>query len=80
MRLYIHCYVPKFWQNKKGNEASLVCVLSRARHLATPWTVATRLLSPWDYSGKNSGADCYLLLQGIFLTQGLNSHRQILYH
>ena len=31
-----------------------------------------RLLRPWDYPGKNTGAGCHVLLQGIFLTQGLN--------
>ena len=39
---------------------------------ATPWTVATRLLCPWDLPGKNTGVGCYFLLQGIFLTQGSN--------
>ena len=28
---------------------------------------------PWDSPGKNTGAVCHALLQGIFLTQGLNS-------
>ena len=32
----------------------------------------TRLLCPWDFPGKNTGVDCNFLLQGIFLTQGLN--------
>ena len=31
----------------------------------------TRLLGPWDFSGKNTGVGCHALLQGIFLTQGL---------
>ena len=31
-----------------------------------------RLLCPWNFSGKNTRAGCYFLLQGIFLTQGLN--------
>ena len=43
-----------------------------------------RLLCPWDSPGKNTGAGCHALLQGIFLTQGSNSGllhcRQILYH
>ena len=42
-----------------------------------------RLLS-WDSPGKNTGVGCHSLLQGIFLTQGLNPRlldcRQILYH
>ena len=32
----------------------------------------TRLLCLWDSSGKNIGVGCHVLLQGIFLTQGLN--------
>ena len=40
-----------------------VKLLSHVRLFATPWTVAcTRLLHPWDF----------LLLQGIFPTQGSN--------
>ena len=34
------------------------------------WTVAARLLCPWDFPGKNTGVGCHVLLQGIFLTQG----------
>ena len=32
----------------------------------------TRLLCSWDFPGKNTGVGCHFLLQGIFLTQGLN--------
>ena len=32
--------------------------------LQTPWTVATRLLCPWDSPGKNTGLGSYFLLQG----------------
>ena len=43
-----------------------------------------RLLCPWKSAGKNTGVGCHALLQGIFLTQGLNPSllhcRQILYH
>ena len=43
----------------------------------------TRLLCPWDSLGENTGVGCHALLQGIFLTQGLNlgllDCRQILY-
>ena len=47
--------------------------LSRVRLFATPWTVAcTRLLYPWDFLGKRTGVGYHFLLQGIFLTQGLN--------
>ena len=43
----------------------------------------TRVLCPWDFPGKNTGEGRQALLQGIFLTQGLNLDllhcRQILY-
>ena len=29
----------------------------------------TRLLSPWDFLGENTGASCHFLLQGIFPTK-----------
>ena len=52
---------------------------------ASPRTVAARLLRPWDSPGKNTGAGYHALLQGIFVTQGLNSclsciGRRVLYH
>ena len=31
-----------------------------------------QLLCPWDSPGKNTGVGCCALLQGIFLTWGLN--------
>ena len=34
----------------------------------------TKLLCPWDSSGKNTGVGCHFLLQGIFPTQGSNLH------
>ena len=33
---------------------------------------AVRLLSPWNFPGKNTGAGCHFLLQGIIPTQGSN--------
>ena len=62
----------------------LVCVVvSESLWLHGLWP--TRILSPWDFPGKSTGMGCNFLLQGIFLTQGLNPlllclHcRQILY-
>ena len=40
----------------------------------------TRLLCPWDFPGKNTGVGCHFLLQGIFPTQGSNSHLLCLLH
>ena len=31
----------------------------------------TRLLSPCDFPGKDTGVVCHFLLQGVFLTQGI---------
>ena len=43
---------------------------------ATPCTVA----HPWDFPGNNTRMDCHFLLQGIFPTQGSNSHLPRLLH
>ena len=55
--------------------------LGRVRLFATPWTVASK--APGDSPGKNTGAGCHALLQGIFPTQeskpGLLHCGQILY-
>ena len=40
----------------------------------------TSLPCPWDYPSKNTGVDCYFLLQGIFETQGLNLHLLCVLH
>ena len=56
--------------------------LSCIQLFETSWTA--RLLCPWNSPGKNTGVGSHSLLQGIFLTQGLNLSllhcRQILYH
>ena len=59
---------------------------SRVRLFVTLWTVATRLLCPWESPG-NTGVGCHALLQAIFPTQGSNPWllqrlpcRWILYH
>ena len=43
-----------------------------------------RFLCPWKSAGKDTGVGCDSLLQGVFLTQGLNPGqlhcRQSLYH
>ena len=61
-----------------------VCyLLCRVQLFATLWTVAHRLLCPWNSPGKNTGVSSHSLLQRIFLTQGLNPGllhcRQIVY-
>ena len=49
----------------------VVCLVIKSC-LTLLWTHG--LLCPCDFPGKNTGADCHFLLQGIFLTQGLNLH------
>ena len=39
---------------------------------ATLWTVARQAPLSMGFSTKNTGVGCRFLLQGIFLTQGLN--------
>ena len=57
---YCRCLVAKL---------CLSCVMTLLRaHGQQP----ARLLSPWDFPGKNTGVGCHFLLQGIFPTQGLN--------
>ena len=41
-------------------------MVSRVQLFVAPWTVATRLLCPWNFPGKNTGAGCHFLFQGIF--------------
>ena len=60
-----------------------VCMLScfsRVRLLETLWTVASRLLRPWGFSGKDTGVGCHFLLQRIFPIQGSNPHLLCLLH
>ena len=56
---------------------------SHVRIFVTPELQPTRLLSPWNFPGKNIGMGCHLHLQGIFSTQRLNLGllhcRQIIY-
>ena len=64
---------------------SVTSVMSNSLRPFRLWPA--KLLCPWDSPGKNTVVGCHALLQGIFMTQGLNPHllqllhsRQILYH
>ena len=75
------------WYVQESSARSLRCLCALVTQscptLCDPWTVATRLLCPWDSPGKSTGVGCHSLLQGIFPSQGSNlglPHcRQILY-
>ena len=41
--------------------------------LRPPWTVACQASRSVEFPGKNTEVGCHFFLQGIFLTQGLNS-------
>ena len=67
----------------------VMCVLGVSRSIVSgslrPHRLQpTRLLSPWNSPGKNTGVDCHSLLQRNFPPQGLSPgllhRRQILYH
>ena len=70
------------------NVCMCVCVCGNSSvvsdSLGPQWTVAPRLLCPWNSLSENTGVGCYALLQGIFPTQGSNPgllhYRQILHH
>ena len=43
----------------------------------TPWTLwPTRVLSPWDFPGKNTGVGCHFLLQ-LWIKLLINIHNQV---
>ena len=54
------------------NSLKMLSCFSCVWLFVTPWTVACRLLCPWDSPSKNTGVSCHAFLQGIFPTQGWN--------
>ena len=56
-----------------------VCLLIQSRPiLHNPLDCSPPGSSLWDFPDKNIGVGCHFLLQGIFLTQGLNSPSPVL--
>ena len=47
-------------------------LLSHVRLCTTLWTVAHQAPLSMGFSRQDSGVGCHFVLQGIFLTQGLN--------
>ena len=45
-------------------------LLSCMRLFATQWTVACRLLCPWDSPGNNTGVRCHALLTPLWWLKG----------
>ena len=69
---------------RASESESVSCSVVSSNSLQPHGLEAVRLLCPRDSPGKNTGVGSHSLLQGIFLTQGLNLGllhcRQILYH
>ena len=68
------------WSSQDPHSKLRVHLCSVLTDSATPWTVATRLLYPQNFPGKNTELGCHFLLQGIFPTQGSNPHPLCLLH
>ena len=56
------------------HEHCMLSHFSRVQLCATPWTAACQAPRSMDPPGKNTGLARCFLLQGIFPTQGSNSH------
>ena len=62
-------------RQKRDIEVLLLLLFSHqvvSKSFATPWTVAHQAPLSMQFLRQEYGVGCYLLLQGIFLTQGLN--------
>ena len=73
----------EWYSSQKVNGPLSTCLLSRSvlsDFLQPHELQPTRLLSPWDFPGKNTGVSCHFLLQGIFPTQGSNPRLLHLQH
>ena len=71
------------WESSYSVESEWSCsVVYNSLQLHGLWSFIGH--SPWNFPGKSTGVGCHFLLQGIFLTQGLNPDlphcRQTLYH
>ena len=82
--LYYHIYSKspilqlfELWTFKDANTYSIhvsVCLISCVQLFVTSWTVTCQALLSKNSPGKNIGESCHFLLQGIFPTQGSNTH------
>ena len=68
-----HLPIPSHWGSGFRHMNMLLCGHAVVSDSLQPHGLEpTRLLCPWDSPDKNAGVGCHFLLQGIFLTQGLN--------
>ena len=75
------CQMAFIGQTFSTKELLIVCAHVRAQSLSCVWLscvwphgLAHQTPLKWDFPGKNTGVCCHALLQGIFLSQGPNSH------
>ena len=54
--------VKKEREQARRDVNSCLVATSMSDSFATPWTVATGYLCPWDFPGKNTGEGCHSLL------------------
>ena len=62
------------WLEKENMECPTGWALSRVELSATPWTVAHQVLLSMEFSRQEYWMDYHFPFQGIFPTQGSNSH------
>ena len=70
----MHRFIYKDISMKTNKPSLQTCVVAESRptFLRPHGLQPTRFCGPWNFPGKNIGVGCHFLLQGIFLTQGLN--------
>ena len=81
---WVQCNHKNFYKERQRTERKKERVVAQSCLSLRPYELLpTRILCPWDSPGQNTGVGCHFLLQGVFLTQGLNlglpHHRQMLY-
>ena len=72
--------VPALTSLKALNYTCVVLIYSVTSNSLGPWTIAHQALLSMGFSRQNTGVGCHFLLQGIFLTQGLNPRLLHLLH
>ena len=72
----LHCRKILYQLSHQGSPSYITYMnvksLNRVQLFATLWIVPYQAPPSMGFSGKNTGMGCQSLLQGIFLTQGLN--------
>ena len=65
-------YLPIFHLLSYPSSSACVCVLRHVLLFVTPPTIACQVSLSVKFSRQEYWSGCHLLLQGIFMTQGLN--------